>query len=55
MDQQAFELLKVMIEEMRADIKILMAFRWQVTGVVIVFNIIFGVIAQIAIAYMSRG
>lgn len=54
MNEQAFELLMSMISEMRKDIKELMSFRWKVVGGIVVFNLIFGLVAQFVIAYYSK-
>jgi hypothetical protein len=61
MDEQAFALLQTLLktmqkeqEEMKADIKALLSFRWQVVGGLIVFNIFFGVVCNWAIAYIMK-
>ena len=60
MDPQAFDLLKEVIDgikndvtEIKSDVKTLNEFRWKVVGGIIVFNLIFGIAAQVLIAKLQ--
>lgn len=62
MDEQLFQLLmdkfdgiKNEVDEVKRDVKTLINFRWQVTGGIIVLNVLFGIVIQLGIAYISRG
>lgn len=60
MDEQLFQLLmdkfdgiKTEVDEVKRDVKTLINFRWQVTGGIIVLNVLFGIVIQWGIAYLS--
>jgi hypothetical protein len=60
MDEQLFQLLmdkfenlKEEVNEVKHDVKTLINFRWQVTGGIIVLNVLFGIVIQWGIAYLA--
>jgi len=55
MDDQLFQLIKTDIDEMKKDIKTLLAFKWQIISGSVVISAIVGVVIQIAIAWIGRG
>ena len=50
MDDQLFQLIKSDIDEMKADIKTLLAFKWQILGGSAVISVIVTIAFQIFLA-----
>lgn len=54
MDDQLFQLIKSDMDEMKKDIKTLLAFRWKIYGVNAAITLIVAALFQVALAWAAK-